>query len=45
MASKMYLSGSIQYFWKAFASPPSLSASHGVTDDVSLHELDGNISE
>ena len=45
MASKMYLSGSIQYFWEAFASPPSLSASHGVTDDVSLHELDGNISE
>ena len=45
MASKMYLSGTIQYFWKVFASPPSLSASHEVTDDVSRHELDGHFSE
>ena len=45
MASKVFLNEPVTKWWKALTIASSLSASYGVTHDLSRHELDGCTGE
>ena len=45
MASKVFLNEPVTKWWKALTIASSLSASHGVTHNLSRHELDGCTGE